>query len=52
MNLPETIRTVWNQIGEPFSDRSMAGTLIEWMSTSPDGSYCIALKNGDSELPT
>ncbi|KAF7557247.1 hypothetical protein G7Z17_g756 [Cylindrodendrum hubeiense] len=46
-NLPQPIQEVWDQLAEPFEDKQMAGTRIQWMSTSPGGRYAIMTKNGD-----
>lgn len=49
-HLPEHIQAVWDQLAEPFEDKQMAGTRIQWMSTSPGGNYAIMTKNGDCVL--
>lgn len=49
-HLPEPIQAVWDQLAEPFEDKQMAGTRIQWMSTSPGGNYAIMTKNGDCVL--
>ncbi|KAH7148275.1 hypothetical protein EDB81DRAFT_649649, partial [Dactylonectria macrodidyma] len=46
-NLPKSIQAVWDRLAEPFEDKQMAGTLIQWISTSRNGSYAIMTKNGD-----
>ncbi|KAK7421474.1 hypothetical protein QQX98_002173 [Neonectria punicea] len=46
-NLPESLQVVWDQLGEPFQDKQMAGTQIQWLSSALDGRYAIMTKNGD-----
>ncbi|KPM35813.1 Vacuolar protein sorting-associated protein 4 [Neonectria ditissima] len=46
-NLPESLQTVWDQLGDPFQDKQMAGTQIQWMASASDGRYAIMTKNGD-----
>ncbi|KAK3377524.1 hypothetical protein B0H63DRAFT_220077 [Podospora didyma] len=40
------LKSQWDQLGSLFSDKSMAGTRIQWLSTSIDGSYCLQERNG------
>ncbi|KAK5995415.1 hypothetical protein PT974_03819 [Cladobotryum mycophilum] len=46
-NLPPAIQQVWDHLGKVCADPSMAGTMISWISTSPDGSYAIMTKGGE-----
>lgn len=48
-NLQGELKTQWDQLGALFQDKSMAGTRIAWLSTGPDGSYCVAERNGTSK---
>jgi hypothetical protein len=50
-NLGGDLKRQWDQLGALFHDKSMAGTRIEWLSTAPDGSYCLAERNGTSMHP-
>ncbi|GAB1318475.1 EF-hand domain-containing protein [Madurella fahalii] len=45
-NLGGSVKAIWGELGALFSDKSMAGTRIQWLSTSPDGSYCLQERNG------
>ncbi|KAL2128191.1 hypothetical protein VTI74DRAFT_9539 [Chaetomium olivicolor] len=45
-NLGPALKAQWDQLGTLFHDKSMAGTRIEWLSTAPDGSYCLQERNG------
>jgi hypothetical protein len=50
-NLAGDLKTKWDELGALFQDKSMAGTRIQWLSTSPDGSYCLQEQNGTSMRP-
>ncbi|KAL2022056.1 hypothetical protein VTK56DRAFT_6100 [Thermocarpiscus australiensis] len=45
-NISGDLKAQWNQLGALFNDKAMAGTRIQWLSTSPDGSYCLCERNG------
>ncbi|KAF7552517.1 hypothetical protein G7Z17_g4281 [Cylindrodendrum hubeiense] len=46
-NLPAPIQQLWDRLAGVFDSPSMAGTMISWMATAPDGAYAVMTKGGE-----
>ncbi|KAJ2902640.1 uncharacterized protein MKZ38_000307 [Zalerion maritima] len=40
---PELEKTIWTDLGSMFQDKSLSGTLVKWLSTGPNGVFCICM---------
>lgn len=50
-NLPPSLQELWDRLGAVCRNPSMAGTMISWLSTSPDGGYVAMTKGGERKFP-
>lgn len=50
-NLPMTLQNAWDRLAQVQIEPSLAGTIISWLSATPDGtSYAIMTKGGERAL--